>query len=103
MATIMSSTPVRYPTPNASTGSPQHTSVEVTDPLLWQGLRQVKAKGRAPTPWHRGFNLFLLFFSAVKATCPFNLQLQMGATRAWTCDGIVGPTTFSAPDNADGL
>ena len=34
MATIMSSTPVRYPTPNASTGSPQHTSVEVTDPLL---------------------------------------------------------------------
>ena len=34
MATIMSSTPVRYPTPNASTGSPQPTSVEVTDPLL---------------------------------------------------------------------
>ena len=34
MAAIMSSTPVRYPTPNASTGSPQHTSVEVADPLL---------------------------------------------------------------------
>ena len=54
--------------------------------MLWQGLRQVKAKGRAPTPWHRGFNLFLLFFSAVKATCTFNLQLQMGATRACTYD-----------------
>ena len=34
MALIMTSTPVRYPTPNASTGSPQPTSVEVTDPLL---------------------------------------------------------------------
>ena len=34
MVLIMTSTPVRYPTPNASTGSPQHTSVEVTDPLL---------------------------------------------------------------------
>ena len=34
MAIIMTSTPVRYPTPNASTGSPQHTSVGVTDPLL---------------------------------------------------------------------
>ena len=89
MAVIMSPTPVRYPTPNASTGSPQHTSVEVADPLLWQGLGQVKAKGRTPTPWHRGLDLFLLFLSAVKATCPFNLQLQMGATWAWTCDGIV--------------
>ena len=84
---------LRYPTPNASTGSPQHTSVEVADPLLWQGLGQVKAKGRTPTPWHRGFSLFLFFFSAVKATCPFNLRLQMGATRAWTCDGIVGPVS----------
>ncbi len=26
MVLIMTSTPVRYPTPNASTGSPQHTS-----------------------------------------------------------------------------
>ena len=95
MATIMSPTPVRYPTPNASTGSPQHTSVEVADPLLWQGLGQVKAKGRTPTPWDRGFKLFLFFFSAVKATCPSNLQLQMGGKRAWTCDGIVGPTIFS--------
>ena len=69
MAAIMSPTPVRYPTPNASTGSPQHTSVEVADPLLWQGLGQVKAKGRTPTPWDRGFKLFLFFFSAVKATC----------------------------------
>ena len=74
----------------------------MADPLLWQGLGQVKVKGRAPTPWHRGFNLFLLFISAVKASCPYNMQLQMGVTRAWTCDGIVGPTTFSAPGNADG-
>ena len=70
--------------------------------MLWQGLRQVKAKGRAPTPWHRGLDLFFLFFSAVKVSCPSNLQLQMGATWAWTCDGIVGPTTFSARGNADG-
>ena len=100
MATIMSSTPVRYPTPNASTGSPQPTSVEVTDPLLWQGLRQVKAKGRPPTLWHRGFSLFLFIFSAVKASCPYNMQLQMGVTWTWPCDGIVGLTTSSALDNA---
>ena len=76
----MASTAVRFPTPQRVDGSTQRTSVEVTDPLLWQGLRQVKAKGRAPTLWHRGFSLFLFIFSAVKASCPYNLQLQMGAT-----------------------
>ena len=60
MAIIMASTPVRYPTPNASNGSPQHTSVGVTDPLLWQGQRQVKAKGRTPTPRPRGLDFFLI-------------------------------------------
>ena len=92
----MSSTPVRYPTPNASNGSPQHTSVGVTDPLLWQGLRQVKAKGRAPAPRPRGLDLFLLFLTAGKVSCPYNLQLQMGPTWAWSCDGIGGgPRTSS--------
>ena len=68
----------------------------MTDPLLWQGLRQVKAKGRAPAPRPRGLDLFLLFLTAGKVSCPYNLQLQMGPTWAWSCDGIGGgPRTSS--------
>ena len=50
----MASTPVRYPTPNASNGSPQHTSVGVTDPLLCPpGLDEVVCVSSVP-PWLSG-------------------------------------------------
>ena len=37
----MASTAVRYPTPQRVDGSTQHTSVEVTDPLLWRTRKMV--------------------------------------------------------------
>ena len=42
----MASTPVRYPTPNASNGSPQHTS----DPLLCPPVLEVVCVSSVP-PW----------------------------------------------------
>ena len=54
--------------PKRVDGSTQHTSVEVTDPLLWQGQRQGRAEGGASTL--QFFNLVLFTVRVAKATCP---------------------------------
>ena len=64
----MAATAVRYSTLQRVDGSTQHTSVEVTDPLLWQGQRQARAEGGTSTP--QFFNFVLVTVRVAKATCP---------------------------------
>ena len=71
----MASTAVRYPTPQRVDGSTQHTSVEVTDPLLWQGQRQARAEGGTSTP--QFFNFVLVTVRVAKATCPSDTPSTM--------------------------
>ena len=84
----MASTAVRYPTPQRVDGSTQHTSVEVTDPLLWQGQRQGRAEGGASTL--QLFNLLLFSVRIAKATCPSDTSSTMVGKWGQHCEPAGG-------------
>ena len=96
----MASTAVRYPTPQRVDGSTQHTSVEVTDPLLWQGQRQGRAEGGASTL--QLFNLLLFSVRIAKATCPSDTPSTMVGKWGQHCEPAGGLMLSWARASRDG-
>ena len=96
----MAATAVRYSTLQRVDGSTQHTSVEVTDPLLWQGQRQGRAEGGASTL--QLFNLLLFSVRIAKATCPSDTPSTMVGKWGQHCEPAGGLMLSWARASRDG-
>ena len=86
--------------PKRVDGSTQHTSVEVTDPLLWQGQRQGRAEGGASTLQY--FSLLLFAVRIAKATCPSDTPSTMVDKLGQHCEPVGGLTPWWARASCDG-